>query len=89
MNEQLKAATIHDQQTGRTWQDVEDQAMEDPVLYRLVRHAAAYGREAALIQAVLFLASERRAVVAQEVDRISRSPAAPILVCCPDCMAKR
>ena len=72
------AAAAQEQRAGATWETLVAAAADDPVLYRVVRHAEHYGREAALIQAVVFLAGERKKIIEIELDRLRRSPAAPI-----------
>lgn len=79
------AAAEHDQKAGATWADIEVKARDNPVLVRLVRHAEIYGREAALVQAVVFLADERQQRIQAEVERLQLAPAPPLLLCldCP------
>lgn len=76
----ISSSAAHDEAAGATWATIEAQAIEDPLLYRVIMHAESYGREAALVQAVVFLAAERRRRVQDEIERLRRSPAPPAIV---------
>lgn len=56
---------------GPTWSELERAATDDPVIYQLVTLARqGVPKERALIATVLFLAGDRKAYLAREVERL-------------------